>query len=320
MTLRERDMFGHCLDAIGISDGGAAVFLHDESHCSTTLSVRRYPSTLVGTDKRERKKNNRDMARAARARAAKRAKVRRRGLQVGLGIPAAVLAIWAVATFAVKDSSDSVDVTDTTVAENEAPTLTTIAGASVTGDTTCPATDGTAERTTTFAKAPPMCIDEKKSYTATMATSEGDIVIELDTKNTPKTVNNFVVLSRYKYYDDSFIFRTDPSIDIIQGGGASNTDSPGYEIEDEGSGYKYSEGQIAMARTANPNSAGGQFFIITGPNAAALDGQGTYVVFGKITEGLDVAKAILALNTGAGDLGGAPSREVKISKVTISES
>jgi cyclophilin family peptidyl-prolyl cis-trans isomerase len=320
MTLGERDVFGHGLDAIGISDRGAAVFLHDKSHCSTTLSVRRYPSTLVGTDKRERKKNNRDIARAARARAAKRAKVRRRGLQVGLGIPAAVLAIWAVATFAVDDSSDSVDVTDTTITESETPTLTTVAGASVTGDTTCPVADGSASRTTKFEKAPPMCIDEKKSYTATMSTSEGDIVIELDTKNTPKTVNNFVVLSRYKYYDDSFIFRTDPGLDIIQGGGSNNTDNPGYTIEDEGSGYKYSEGQIAMARTGEPNSAGGQFFIITGPNAAALDGQGTYVVFGQIAEGLDVAKAIIALNSGSGELGGAPSREVKISKVTITES
>ena len=320
MTLGERDVFGHGLDAIGISDRGAAVFLHDKSHCSTTLSVRRYPSTLVGTDKRERKKNNRDIARAARARAAKRAKVRRRGLQVGLGIPAAVLAIWAVATFAVDDSSDSVDVTDTTITESETPTLTTVAGASVTGDTTCPVADGSASRTTKFEKAPPMCIDEKKSYTATMSTSEGDIVIELDTKNTPKTVNNFVVLSRYKYYDDSFIFRTDPGLDIIQGGGSNNTDNPGYTIEDEGSGYKYSEGQIAMARTGEPNSAGGQFFIITGPNAAALDGQGTYVVFGQIAEGLDVAKAIIALNSGSSELGGAPSREVKISKVTITES
>ncbi|MCE2854161.1 MAG: peptidylprolyl isomerase [Ilumatobacteraceae bacterium] len=274
----------------------------------------------MGTDKRERKKNNRDIARAARARAAKRAKVRRRGLQVGLGIPAAVLAIWAVATFAVDDSSDSVDVTDTTITESETPTLTTVAGASVTGDTTCPVADGSASRTTKFEKAPPMCIDEKKSYTATMSTSEGDIVIELDTKNTPKTVNNFVVLSRYKYYDDSFIFRTDPGLDIIQGGGSNNTDNPGYTIEDEGSGYKYSEGQIAMARTGEPNSAGGQFFIITGPNAAALDGQGTYVVFGQIAEGLDVAKAIIALNSGSGELGGAPSREVKISKVTITES
>jgi len=262
----------------------------------------------VGTAKRERKKANRELARQARDRSRRMSVLRRRGLIAGIGVPLVVLALFGLAR--LQDGGDDA----TPVA-----TTTTLAGGAVTGDTPCPAATGE-ERVSTFEKAPPMCIDEKKAYTATMATSEGDIVIELDTKNTPKTVNNFVVLSRYKYYDDSFIFRTDPSIDIIQGGGASNTDSPGYEIEDEGSGYKYSEGQIAMARTANPNSAGGQFFIITGPNAAALDGQGTYVVFGKNTEGLDVAKAILALNTGAGDLGGAPSREVKISKVTITES
>ena len=164
-----------------------------------------------------------------------------------------------------------------------------------------------------------MCIDAKKSYTATFDTSEGTIVIALDTTKTPKTVNNFVTLSRYKYYDGSFIFRTDLNLDIIQGGGESNTDDPGYTIEDEGNGYKYTEGDIVMARTGAPNSAGGQFFIVTGPNASALDSQGTYVVFGKISKGLDVAKAILGLNAGSGQLGGAPSRAVKIASVTIAE-
>ena len=164
-----------------------------------------------------------------------------------------------------------------------------------------------------------MCIDAKKSYTATFDTSEGAIEIALDTKKTPKTVNNFVTLSRYKYYDGSFIFRTDPSIDIIQGGGESNTDDPGYTIEDEGNGYKYTEGDIVMARTGEINSAGGQFFIVTGPKASFLDDQGTYVVFGKISKGLDVAKAILGLNAGSGQLGGAPSRAVKIASVTIAE-
>ena len=189
----------------------------------------------------------------------------------------------------------------------------------IAGDTKCPATDGTAVRTTNFTKAPPMCIDAKKSYMATFNTSEGTIVIALDTTKTPKTVNNFVTLSRYKYYDGSFIFRTDPSIDIIQGGGESNTDDPGYTIEDEGNGYKYTEGDIVMARTGEINSAGGQFFIVTGPKASFLDDQGTYVVFGKISKGLDVAKAILGLNAGSGQLGGAPSRAVKITSVTITE-
>ena len=284
----------------------------------------------MGTDKRERKKVNRNLAREGRQKAQRNAVIKQRVIRFGIGIPLAILALWAVSKFFITtDSTSSSDTTvaasDTTIAASDTtiasltPTLSTTPGEQIEGDTKCPATDGTAVRTTNFTKAPPMCIDAKKSYMATFDTSEGTIEIALDTTKTPKTVNNFVTLSRYKYYDGSFIFRTDPSIDIIQGGGESNTDDPGYTIEDEGNGYKYTEGDIVMARTGAPNSAGGQFFIVTGPNASALDSQGTYVVFGKISKGLDVAKAILGLNAGSGQLGGAPSRAVKIASVTIAE-
>ena len=284
----------------------------------------------MGTDKRERKKVNRNLAREERQKAQRNAVIKQRVIRYGIGIPLAILALWAVSKFFI--TTDSTSTTDTTVASSDTtiavsdttiasltPTLSTTPGEQIEGDTKCPATDGTAIRTTNFSKAPPMCIDAKKSYTATFNTSEGAIEIALDTKKTPKTVNNFVTLSRYKYYDSSFIFRTDLNLDIIQGGGESNTDDPGYNIEDEGSGYKYTEGDIVMARTGEINSAGGQFFIVTGPKASFLDDQGTYVVFGKISKGLDVAKAILGLNAGSGQLGGAPSRAVKITSVTIAE-
>lgn len=277
----------------------------------------------MGTDKRERKKVNRNLAREGRQKAQRNAVIKQRVIRFGIGIPLAILALWAVSKFFI--TTDSTSSSDTTIAASDTtiasltPTLSTTPGEQIEGDTKCPATDGTAVRTTNFTKAPPMCIDAKKSYTATFDTSEGTIVIALDTTKTPKTVNNFVTLSRYKYYDGSFIFRTDPSIDIIQGGGESNTDDPGYTIEDEGNGYKYTEGDIVMARTGEINSAGGQFFIVTGPKASFLDDQGTYVVFGKISKGLDVAKAIIGLNAGSGQLGGAPSRAVKITSVTIAE-
>ena len=284
----------------------------------------------MGTDKRERKKVNRNLAREGRQKAQRNAVIKQRVIRFGIGIPLAILALWAVSKFFITtDSTSSSDTTvaasDTTIAASDTtiasltPTLSTTPGEQIEGDTKCPATDGTALRTTNFSKAPPMCIDAKKSYTATFDTSEGAIEIALDTKKTPKTVNNFVTLSRYKYYDSSFIFRTDLNLDIIQGGGESNTDDPGYNIEDEGNGYKYTEGDIVMARTGEINSAGGQFFIVTGPKASFLDDQGTYVVFGKISKGLDVAKAILGLNAGSGQLGGAPSRAVKITSVTIAE-
>lgn len=277
----------------------------------------------MGTDKRERKKVNRNLAREGRQKAQRNAVIKQRVIRFGIGIPLAILALWAVSKFFI--TTDSTSSSDTTVATSDTtiasltPTLSTTPGEQIEGDTKCPATDGTALRTTNFSKAPPMCIDAKKSYTATFDTSEGAIEIALDTKKTPKTVNNFVTLSRYKYYDSSFIFRTDLNLDIIQGGGESNTDDPGYNIEDEGNGYKYTEGDIVMARTGEINSAGGQFFIVTGPKASFLDDQGTYVVFGKISKGLDVAKAILGLNAGSGQLGGAPSRAVKITSATITE-
>jgi cyclophilin family peptidyl-prolyl cis-trans isomerase len=291
----------------------------------------------VGTEKRERQKTNRQQRLTELAAQQRRAKVKKRGLQFGIGIPAVILALFLIFNvFAGDDSGPSdeqlvEEVTDllggSTVPEDAtvdstAPTIpaSTVPGKSISGDTPCPKTDGTEERVTTFEKAPPMCIDAAKSYTATFDTSEGKIEVALDTAKTPKTVNNFVVLARYKYYDGTTIFRTDQSIDIIQGGGLTNTADPGYTIEDEGSGYKYVEGDLAMARTMEPNSAGGQWFFVTGPKASLLDSQGTYVNFGKVTSGLDVVKGILALNSGGGDLGGAPSRTVSINSVTIVES
>jgi cyclophilin family peptidyl-prolyl cis-trans isomerase len=217
-------------------------------------------------------------------------------------------------------SDTAVDAPTDTAAPAVTTPVVTAPGATLTGDTKCPAVDGSQARVTKFEKAPPMCIDAAKKYTATFDTTEGSIVVDLDTAKTPQTVNNFVTLSRYKYYDGTVIFRTDTSIDIIQGGGLTNTDDPGYTIADEGSGYKYVEGDLAMARTGEPNSAGGQWFFVAGPKASALDGQGTYVNFAKVTSGLDVVKNILALSSGSGALGGVPSRNVVINSVTITES
>jgi cyclophilin family peptidyl-prolyl cis-trans isomerase len=274
----------------------------------------------VGTDKRNRQKQNRAAAREARARQQRRDTVKNRTLKWGGLVSVIVIALFAVSRL---DSSDSSGSTDTTAAvsssSDDATTLTTLPGEAITGDTPCPKTDGSEKRVTSFEKAPSMCIDAAKSYTATFDTSEGVVEVALDTERTPNTVNNFVVLSRYKYYDGSYIFRTDPSIDIIQGGGATNSDDPGYSIKDEGTGFVYEEGDLVMARTGAPDSAGGQFFFVTGENAALLNSQGTYVTFGRISKGLDVVKKIIGLNSGSGDLGGAPSRPVEITTVSITE-
>ncbi len=149
------------------------------------------------------------------------------------------------------------------------------------------------------------------------------VVVNLDSTNTPGTVNNFVQLAGYSYYNGSQLFRTDTSIGIIQGG-APHTNSaadpgPGFTIPDEGGPYTYKPGQLVMARTDQPNSAGAQFFFTVDDKASSLDAQGTYVVFGTVTKGLDVLQAILATNVDSGSLGGAPSPAVTVKSVTIGE-
>jgi cyclophilin family peptidyl-prolyl cis-trans isomerase len=268
----------------------------------------------VGTDKRARQKANRDRARQERIRKQKLTKVRNRGLLLGIGIPAIILALFAISNYVMKDSAP-VSVTDSTIAQ----TLATLPGKQITGKTPCPKTDGSQARATIFEQAPSMCIDPSKTYTARFDTNQGTIEVALDTKKTPNTVNNFITLSRYKYYDTSFIFRTDANLDIIQGGGATNSDSPGYTIKDEGTGFKYTAGDLVMARSSGADSGGGQFFFVTGPKASVLDSQGTYVTFGSVTKGLDITQKILGMSEGEGDLGGAPSTPVKINSITITE-
>ena len=277
------------------------------------------------TDKRARQKEGR----AARQQAlleAQRKQTQRRRI-VRFFIPVLILAVAAV-ILSNRGGDDETSVTTATTV----PVKTPVPGKTLSGETPCPPATGAKDRVAKFGQAPPMCIDPAKAYTAVFDTTEGRVEVALDTAGVPKTANNFVVLARYKYYDGTKIFRTDPSIDIIQGGSPATQDNsdpgPGYTIEDEGDAATrvYQPGDLVMARTQQPNSAGGQWFFVTGPNAAGLNGGsgpggGTYVTFGKITKGLDVVQKILGLNKTdpTSQLGGAPSRNVVVRKVTITE-
>lgn len=197
----------------------------------------------------------------------------------------------------------------------------------------CPKPDGSSPHVLQFPPTPPpMCIDPSKTYKVTLFTNKGDMTFTLDTKNTPKTANNWYVLALYHYFDGTSIFRIDPSIQILQTGSphtqSPSDPGPGYTIKDEGSGFKYAAGDVVMARTSQPNSASAQYFIVYGSAASALNSQGTYVTFGHMTgKSLAVAEQIASLYEAcpAGDqacqgLGGAPRTLVLISKVTITES
>jgi cyclophilin family peptidyl-prolyl cis-trans isomerase len=287
----------------------------------------------VPTDKRQRKKDGRqarlDQLRAEAARAQRKRRI------IGAVGVAIVVAMAAALFSGGSDSDDEVSTDGTTsttelTPDGDAPPKGEPVAAGAKLDTwACPEADGTSPRTDQFpSEPPPLCIDTAKTVVAKLTTGEGPIEITLDTSKTPQTANNYAVLARYHYYDGTVITRIDDSIDILQTGSPKTQSisdpGPGYNIKDEGTGFTYSEGDVVMARGQAADSASAQYFFVTGPKAAALNSQGTYVTFGKVTAGLDVTKKIAGLFQPCpeGDqscLGGAPSKLVTIEKVEIEE-
>jgi peptidyl-prolyl cis-trans isomerase B (cyclophilin B) len=141
---------------------------------------------------------------------------------------------------------------------------------------------------------PDTVIDTGKSYVATIKTDKGDIVVELYI-DTPITTNNFVFLSCKGFYDGLTFHRVVANF-VIQGGDPTGSGSggPGYAIPDEDDGdHKMIEGVISMAKSG-PDTTGSQFFVTIGlGDGGSLDYlDPDFTVFGEVTSGLDVAKAI----------------------------
>jgi cyclophilin family peptidyl-prolyl cis-trans isomerase len=148
---------------------------------------------------------------------------------------------------------------------------------------------------------------------ATLHTNHGPIDIELHSEDAPKTVENFVKLTRDGFYDGVIFHRVIPDF-MIQGGDPTGTGSggPGYSFEDEFNDHKVERGALAMAN-AGPNTNGSQFFIVTTAAAPWLDGKHT--VFGRVTNGMDVADKISELPRDARDK---PHDDVVIERVELS--
>jgi peptidylprolyl isomerase len=181
--------------------------------------------------------------------------------------------------------------------------------------TECPAADGSSPKRQRFDGPPPMCIDPARTYGATMVTSKGTMTLSLDPVAAPTTVNNFVVLARYHYFDGVVFHRIIPGF-VLQGGDPEGTGrgGPGYRFADElPRAGRYELGSLAMAN-AGPNTNGSQFFVISGPDGMRLPPQ--YSLFGKVVAGLDVVAAIDALGTRSGS----PREKVVIESVSVSES
>ena len=163
-----------------------------------------------------------------------------------------------------------------------------------------------------------------KTYVATVTTSCGDITMELDGARAPQTVASFLGLARAGYWDDSPCHRLVTSgIYVLQCGDPTGTGSggPGYGfgVENAPKDGQFPAGTLAMARTSDPNSNGGQFFIVY--KQTTLQDPTGYSIFGRVTGGMDIVDKIAAAGAKPADQGGntAPNQPISILKVAVTE-
>ncbi|WP_315098006.1 peptidylprolyl isomerase [uncultured Cellulomonas sp.] len=178
---------------------------------------------------------------------------------------------------------------------------------------------------TSTAQVPAPALAEGRTWTGTLALSQGDLGIELDGAAAPQAVANFVTLAGEGYFDSTTCHRlTDEGIFVLQCGDPTalgiadpttgGTGGPGYAwgpIENAPADNVYPAGTIAMARTQEDGSSmGSQFFLVYEDSEIPADTAGGYTVFGRITSGMDVLQAIA-------DAGTVEGTEVPVSDVII---
>ncbi|HET8595460.1 MAG TPA: peptidylprolyl isomerase [Intrasporangium sp.] len=175
-----------------------------------------------------------------------------------------------------------------------------------------------------FAKVPDKKAVAGKTFVATVQTTCGDITFELDGAKAPQTVASFNFLAKEGYWAPSPCHRvTSAGIFVLQCGDPTGTGSGdpgyGYGVENAPKNGVYPAGSLAMARTQDPKSNGGQFFIAYEETKLPTDGGG-YTIFGKVTKGMDIIKKIAshkALPPNTND--GTPVSPISILSVQVTE-
>ncbi len=163
---------------------------------------------------------------------------------------------------------------------------------------------------------------EQKNVTAVIETDAGELSFEFFDDLAPGHVENFLKLAGQGFYDGTCFHRVIPGF-MIQGGDPNTkqkdasswgTGGPGYKIKAEFNATHHERGVLSMARSAHPDSAGSQFFVVHG-DAGFLDGK--YTAFGRLTAGFEALDAIASAPCQAGGEGSRPKNPVRIRKVTI---
>src|SRR5690606_22182900 len=172
---------------------------------------------------------------------------------------------------------------------------------------------------------PPVDLAEGRIWTATIETTQGSIVVELDGVNAPQATASFLALAGDGFFANTECHRLVTSgIYVLQCGDplGTGTGGPSYRfgpIENAPADNVYPTGTLAMARVSGDgNSMGSQFFIVYSDSAIPSDNAGGYTVFGTVTQGIDIVEAVANAGTITGDADGRPALSIIITEVTAS--
>lgn len=175
----------------------------------------------------------------------------------------------------------------------------------------------------TFGALPSPEVEVPGPREATITTTCGPITVELLAAEAPTTVSSFAFLAREGYWADSPCHRlTTTGIFVLQCGDPTGTGrgAPGYTfgIENAPADGTYPRGTLAMARSTDPDSNGGQFFVVYEDTRLPVDGGG-YTIFGRVTEGMEIVDQVAAAGVAGGGPDGTPAQPISILSVEVAE-
>jgi peptidyl-prolyl cis-trans isomerase B (cyclophilin B) len=181
----------------------------------------------------------------------------------------------------------------------------------------CEPAEQPAPKDTSFGK-PEQVLKPGQQATATVQTSCGDFVIELETKGSPKTANSFAFLAEQGFYDETWFHRIVPGF-VIQGGdpAGDGTGGPGYSVDEPPpDDTAYVKGVVAMAKggVEPPGRSGSQFFVVTAADAGLPP---DYAILGQVIDGMDVVERIAKFGDPASGQTGTPTQVVQIKTIKI---